>query len=392
MYKIGGAEIQAVARVIRSGKIFRYDGGYCDRFEKQWAKKIGVPYAKLCNSGTSALTAGLAGLGVGPGQEVIVPAYTYMATAAAVVSAGAIPVIADIDDSMTISPADVEKKISRFTSVIVPVHMNGLSCDMGAIMRIARRHRLKVLEDACQAVGGGFDGKRLGSIGHAGAFSFNFYKNITAGEGGAVVTSDRSVFRRSCNLIDTCAYFWDKKVDGKAAEHFCGPNFRFNEIGGAILCEQVKRLDGILRGCRREKKAILRACDGRFGLRAMTTHSLDWACGTHVGFIFETERLALAFRDALTPKVSCYRPLDTGRHVYTAWDPILRKKGAHHPAIDPFRLLENRKLNMRYSLKLCAVSLDLLARTVMIATRPDTSSAALERKIDAILKAARKVL
>src|SRR3990172_4138762 len=132
MYVIGEKEIQAVARVIRSGKLWRYgDKSHCTRFEAEWARKIGVPYAWLCNSGTSALTAGLIGLGVGPGQEVIVPAYTYMASAMAVLAAGAVPVVADIDESMTLCPKDTERKLSRHTGAIMPVHMVGLTCDMG---------------------------------------------------------------------------------------------------------------------------------------------------------------------------------------------------------------------------------------------------------------------
>jgi len=388
MHKIGQEEIDAVAKVIRSGKLFRYAGGYCDRFEKNWARKLGVPYAKLCNSGTSALVAGLVGLGIGPGHEVIVPAYTYMATATAVLNAGAIPVVADIDESMTLCPVDTEKKISKYTGAIIPVHMNGLSCDMKAIMKLSRKHKVLVLEDACQAVGGGFEGRRLGSIGHAGGFSFNYFKNISAGEGGAVVTRTRRVFRRASNMIDTCAYYWDEKVDGKAAEHFVGPNYRYTEVNGAILCEQLKRLDGILRTLRREKKAILKACVGCHGLRSMVNHSLDYECATHLGFIFETRKLARAFLDELVKqKVTSGTPFDSGRHVYLAWDPIMRHKGAHHPALDPFRLPANRKLNMRYSKTMCKASLDRLARTVMVATNVNTTKAQLDRKISAIRKA-----
>ena len=391
MYLIGEEEIKAVAKVIRSGKMFRYAGGCCDRFEKRWEKKIGVPHAKLCNSGTSALIAGLVGVGVGPGSEVIVPAYTYMATAIAVLCAGAIPVVAEIDESMTLCPIDTEKKISRYTGAIIPVHMNGLVCNMKAIMKLSRKHKIPVVEDACQAVGGAYEGKRLGSIGHAGGFSFNYFKNITGGEGGAVVTKTRKVFRRAVNMIDACAYYWDKKVDGKAAEHFAGPNFRYTEINGAILCEQLKRLDGILRALREEKKAILNSCVGEHGLRSIVNNSLDHECGSHVGFIFETEKQALAFRDIIArTKIPVGRPLDSGRHVYTAWDPILRHKGAHHPALDPFRLPANRKLHMRYSAGMCKASLDRLARTVMVATHPKTTRAQLDEKISAIRRAARK--
>jgi len=394
MYVIGENEIKAVAKAIRGGKLWRYrPGSDCGKFEARWAKKIGVPYAGLCNTGTSALMAGLVGLGVGPGHEVIVPSFTYMASAMAVVAVGAIPVVADVDESLTLCPKSAESKISRYTGAIIPVHMNGLSCHMDRIMRLARKHKVKVLEDAAQAVGGGYRGKRVGSIGDAGGFSFNYFKNISCGEGGAVVTKDRTVFRRATNFIDACVYYWDKKVDGKAADHFGGPNLRFHEIGAAIMIEQLKRLDGILRGLRREKKAIVKACDKQNGLRSMVNHDLDHECGATVGFIFETAKLALAFRDLLNKKkLGAYRPLDTGRHVYTEWDPILRGKGAHHPALDPYRLPANKKLNKRTTKSSCRPSLDLLARTVFIRTDYDGTPAATDRKIDTILNAAKKVL
>jgi dTDP-4-amino-4,6-dideoxygalactose transaminase len=393
MYIIGEEEIQAVAKTIRSKKLFRYDGGHCSRFETAWASKVGAGYAKLCNSGTNALISGLVGMGVGPGQEVIVPAYTYMATPMAVVAVGAVPVIAEIDESMTLCPKDTEAKITRYTGAIIPVHMNGLSCDMKRLGRVSRKHKVPILEDCCQAVGGSFEGRRLGSFGKAGAFSFNYFKNISAGEGGAIVTSDRNVFRRATNMIDACAYYWDKDVDGKASEHFCGPNFRYTEIQAAILRVQLKRLDGILRACRKEKKAILKSCDGQHGLRSIVNHSLADQCGTCVGFLFDSERLALAMRDALTTRqVSSFRPLDTGRHVYTAWDPILRRKGGHHPALDTFKLPANRKLKPKYSVNMCKASLKLFARTLLMPTSPETTAPQLARKIASILKTATQVL
>src|SRR5947207_1738916 len=180
MYEAGQAEIDAIAKVIKSRKLFRYtEGSQCARFEQRWAKHLGVKFAHMTSSGTAALTAGLVGLGVGPGDEVLVPAHTYMATAVAVLAVGAIPVIVDINESITIDPHAVADAVGPRTRAVMPVHMWGVSCDMDAIMRIARKRKLLVLEDACQAVGGAYEGKMLGSIGHAGAFSFNYFKNIT---------------------------------------------------------------------------------------------------------------------------------------------------------------------------------------------------------------------
>ena len=157
MYIIGKEESDAVARVIESKQLFRYrggEGGETDTFEKEWAAKIGSKYALAVTSGTAALIIGMVGMGVGPGDEVIVPAYTFMATALGPLAVGAVPIIADVNESLTIDPADIERKITPRTKAIIPVDMVGLPCDMDGVMDVAKRHGLKVLEDACQADGG----------------------------------------------------------------------------------------------------------------------------------------------------------------------------------------------------------------------------------------------
>ena len=155
----------------------------------------------LTCSGTYALTAAVIALGIGPGDEVLVPAHTYMATAMAVLAAGAIPVIVDVDESITIDPDAVDDAVGPRTRAVIPVHMWGAACAMDRIMEVAARHDLLVLEDTCQGIGGGYEGRKLGTIGHAGAFSFNYYKNITAGEGGAVCTAD-DAHRRAGQVRD----------------------------------------------------------------------------------------------------------------------------------------------------------------------------------------------
>src|SRR5262245_46764383 len=174
MYIVGKEEIAALTKIIEEGKLFRYGiGSECDRFEARYADYLGVGQFALTVSGTYALSAAMIALGIGPGDEVLIPAHTYMATATAVLTAGAIPVIVDVDESITIDPQAVEAAIGPRTKAVVPVHMWGAACDMGAIMEIARRHDLWVIEDACQGVGGSYEGRKFGSIGDIGAFSFN---------------------------------------------------------------------------------------------------------------------------------------------------------------------------------------------------------------------------
>ncbi len=174
MYVVGEEEIAAIAKVIRSGALFRYGvGGECDRFEKRYANFLGVKHFALAASGSNALAASMTAVGLGPGDEVIIPAHTYMATATSVLTAGAIPIIVDIDESLTIDPAAIEAAIGPRTKAVVPVHMWGTACNMAAIMQIARRRGLLVIEDACQGVGASYEGRRFGAIGDVGCYSFN---------------------------------------------------------------------------------------------------------------------------------------------------------------------------------------------------------------------------
>ncbi len=381
MYEIGQEEIDAVARVVRSGRLFRYhEGGECERFETRWAEHLGVRHARMTASGTTALTAAMMAVGIGPGDEVIVPACTYMATAVAVLAAGAIPVIVDIDETTTLDPQALADAAGPRTRAVVPVHMWGLSCDMDAIMHVAAEHDLIVIEDACQAVGGGFEGRMLGSIGHLGAFSFNYYKNITCGEGGAVVTNDGEAFQRVANAVDCCAFYWS----GRDEEYpgFTANSARASEFEGAILNVQLDRLPGMLDSMRRQKKRVLAAV--RDAVRPSPCHSLDHECGASNLLLLDTPEQAEAFAREAGGVVL----INTGRHVYTEWDPVLRHRGAHHDALNPFALPQNRGCRMDYSPDMCARSLDILRRTVRVDNHPRTSAEKLEERIERIRGAA----
>ena len=393
MYRIGEAEVKRIQKLFDSGKIFRYGSGEeCEMFEKNWGRYVGADYCRMARSGTSALYTALVGLGVGPGDQVIVPAYTYMATALAVLAAGAIPVIADIDKSLTLCPKDLEQKITKYTRAIIPVHMVGVPCHMKKIMKIANKYNLLVLEDACQAVGGGYEGEMLGGIGHAGAFSFNFYKNMTCGEGGAFVTHSKAAFERGSVAVDCCSFYWNPE-EGEGREEreelqFAGNNFRASEVEGAILNVQLKRIKGMLQKMREHKQELLQA-GLDVGLKSVKNNSLKYECGTHLGFIFKKEKQARAFRDKLGAQaVSSFLPMDTGRHVYTRWEPIMRYQGAHHPALDPFKLPANRKALVKYSPDMCQDSLNILSRAVLVPMHANNTKSRVRRIAAAIRTAA----
>jgi dTDP-4-amino-4,6-dideoxygalactose transaminase len=198
MYRIGQEELDAVARVIETRALFKINSKGQDAMlaEEEMKEKFGTSHALLMTSGHAALTSALIGMGIGPGDEVIVPAYTYISSAMAVVAAGAMPVIVEVDDTLTLSPKAFEMAITKNTKAVIPVHIQGFPCKMDEICEIAKKNAVKVLEDACQADGGSYHGKCLGTIGDAGAFSFNYYKIITSGEGGALLTDDKTVFER----------------------------------------------------------------------------------------------------------------------------------------------------------------------------------------------------
>jgi dTDP-4-amino-4,6-dideoxygalactose transaminase len=386
MYIIGEEEVQAVRRVIESGQLFRYrggEGGETDKFEKEWAERIGGAHALAVTSGTAALICGLVGLGIGPGDEVIVPAYTFMATALSPLAVGAVPILAEIDESLTIEPEDIERNITARTKAVIPVHMNGLPCNMDAVIEIARRHGLSVLEDACQADGGSYRGKALGSIGDAGAFSFNQFKIITCGEGGALVTSNRDIYE--CALIhhDAGCVFRGAQM---RTPFFAGWNFRMNEILSAILRVQLQRLDGILAALRAEKSLMMRELGKETAFTFNPVHDPRGDCATTLGLLFESGRRARAFLERVNDDgIGAYSPMDSGRHVYVNWEPILQKLGAHHPGRDAYRLTE---FPPTYSRDMCPRTLSVLERTVLIGTSAARSVEELMVVVSRIRKAA----
>ncbi len=387
MYTVGREEIDAVREVLESGKVFRYGiGGECSRFEERYAEFVGSRICVQTASGTNALTAALIGAAIGPGDEVIVPACTYMATPIAVLAAGAIPVIVDIDESIGLDPAALESAIGPRTRAVIPVHMWGLACDMDAIMEVARRRNLIVVEDACQAVGGtyvGGDGSRqmLGSIGAVGAFSFNYYKNMTCGEGGAIVTDDAQIAERAMCAIDPCRFYWDGRENTFAG--FVTNGARASEIEGAILNVQLDRIEGMIARMRDEKATVVSRTAGDT-LRTAPDNSPQGGCGTHIMYQFDDGEAAAAFGETVGGTVL----IRTGRHVYTEWDPILDHRGGPHPALNPYKMEENRECRMAYDRDMCARTLDILSRTVSVQTHPEHTPSDVDALVERALAAA----
>jgi dTDP-4-amino-4,6-dideoxygalactose transaminase len=356
-----------------------------NKFENEFQAFVGAEHCLCLTSGTGAITAALAALGIGPGDEVIIPGYTFIATAVAVLSVGAIPVLAEVDETLTLDIADLRAKLSPNTKTIIPVHIQGFPANMDAIMKLAKEKGVYVVEDACQADGGGYKGKRLGAIGDCGTYSFNWFKIISSGEGGALVTNNINVYERAIIYHDCGTAFWQYEQP-ITAPLFTGTNMRVSEITGAILRVQLKRLDGILADLRRVKRTITEGIAGT-GIKPNPSNDIAGDCGVCLPLLFDTPERAEKFAGL----VGYDRPINTGKHVYAAWTPVMEKRGAHIIGMDPYYNPKNKGLNMDFDQSSCPRTLDFLKRTVYIPIDCAWTDKEVETKID-LLKSGAKQL
>ena len=385
MYEIGNQEVQAIKKIISKGKLFRYlENSECDFFEKNYSKYLSIKHTALASSGTAALTAALVGLKIGPGDEVLIPAHTYMATAMSVLSVGAIPIIVDIDETLTIDPKALEDACGPLTRAAIVVHMWGTTCNMNAIMKIAKKKNLFVIEDACQGVGGGYEKKMLGTIGHVGAFSFNYYKNMTSGEGGAVVSNNKEIIERAKCAIDPCHFYWQGRKN--SLKPFAANGSRASEFMGALLNVQLKRLPGMIKKMRAERNKILSSTQNlsNIGIKHSRLNSKNYDCGNYVFFKFNNTLDAENFTSIFPAPIAG----KTGRHNYTEWDQILLKEGSFHQSLNPYKLSQNKKCRMNYSKNMCKSSLEILDKTIMIPTDPKNTKKDINNTIRNIKRAA----
>lgn len=389
MYRIGQEEIDAVVRVLQyardvdSNVLFKVNESLMEsiNLQEELCEKLKCEHAIFMTSGQAALTSAIVALGIGPGDEVIVPAYTYISTAMAVTMAGAIPILADVDESLTLCAKSVEEKITQRTKAIIPVHIKGLPCNMDALTAVAKKYNLYIVEDACQADGGSYKGKRLGTIGDIGAFSFNYFKIISCGEGGALVTNNDIFHQRALIYHDSAAVaYFGTQLEGFETELFCGNEYRSNELCAALLRAQLKRLDDILVDCRKNKKYIMDAVKDMCAF--VPSNDIEGDCGTVVAFQFTDE--ATANRFATTEGVNGSQPVYTGKHVFKNWTSIVEKRGAVNPKFDPFKMDANKDIEPDYSEASYAKTLDILARSVYVNVNPDATMEELDKQIECI--------
>ena len=248
----GEAEKAQVQDVLDTGVLMRYgfdpnrNGHWkAKALEKALESRLGVQHAQLVSSGTAALTIALTSAGVGAGDEVIMPTFTFVASFESILAIGAVPILVDVDDTLTLDPQAVENAVTQKTKAVMPVHMCGSMADLGALEAICNKHKLLLLEDACQAIGGSYNGKPLGSYGDLGCFSFDYVKTITCGEGGAIITNDEKFYKNADHYSDH-GHDHLGKDRGAEGHPFLGYNFRISELNAAVGLAQIGRLDEFL--------------------------------------------------------------------------------------------------------------------------------------------------
>lgn len=393
---VGESESDAIEQVLRSGDWYRYragDDGAVAEFERRWAADVGTKYCQATNSGTSSLITALGALGIGPGDEVLVPPYTFVATINAVLIHHALPVFVDSDPATGQMDADsVEARINKNTRAIIPTHIGGATCDMDRILEIARRHRLKVVEDACQSHTAEWRGRRVGSLGDAGGYSFQNSKNITSGEGGALVTHDEQLYARAQAFHNNGnGQLGD---DGAYTAHGC--NLRLTEFQGALLLAQLERNAELSRR-REENGAMLNGLLAAIpGIRAKRTYEGTTRHGYHLYlFDYDPEKFAGMSKGALLralgaegiPASGGYGPLNKSPFV----EQFLSSPGFTR-IYAPQRLAEYREQNNLPANDQMIETSGWLSQNLLLGSRADIESIAaafekIQKHADAIRQA-----
>ncbi|GIE95224.1 DegT/DnrJ/EryC1/StrS family aminotransferase [Paractinoplanes rishiriensis] len=343
---------------------YRYDTSqdesFVYRFEREAQRVFGSRHCLAMNSCTSALLSGLGALGIGPGDEVIVPGYTFIASIAAIVYAGATPVLAEIDDTLNLDPADVEAKITDRTRAIMAVHMLGAGADMQRLADVAGRHDLHLVEDVAQACGGSQHGRRLGAIGAFGAFSLNYFKVLTSGDGGFLLTGDEELYRRAYGIHD---HGFRPLRDGASDDTaLFGLNLRMSDVTGAIALAQLGKIDTVLSRTREVKARLVDGIGALPGVRRRRLVDADGDCALVLAYIFDSAQDAARVAGELdtAPLVRSHR------HYYGNMGQLgrLGKDGTSGSA--PFRRPSGHE--QAYEPGALPATDSLLSRTIAIAT------------------------
>lgn len=330
----GEAEKKHIQDVADNGVLMRY--GFDGMRQGHWKAKeledalchrMQTTYAHVVSSGTAALTVALASAGVGAGDEVIMPTFTFVASFESILALGAIPILVDVDDTLTLDPKAVKAAITPKTKVVMPVHMCGSMADMDALQQICNKHGLLLLEDACQAIGGSYKGKPLGSIGDLGCFSFDYVKTITCGEGGALITNNREYYENAHKYSD---HGHDHIGNDRGAEEhpFLGYNFRISELNAAVGCAQIQRLDDFLAIQKKNYSILREALSNVNGITFRRVPEGGEENYSFLSFFLDSEEMARKGQEALSQAGidGCFYWYDNNWHYYRKWQHLTQQK------------------------------------------------------------------
>lgn len=324
----GALERAEVQEVLDSGVLMRY--GFDGMRKGHWkardlehalAARLQTTYAHTVSSGTAALTVAMASAGIGAGDEVIIPTFTFVASFEAVLALGAIPVLADIDDTLALKADAVEKAITKRTKAVMPVHMCGSMADLKSLKAVCDKHNLVLIEDACQAIGGSFEGKPLGSYGDIGCFSFDFVKTITCGEGGGLITNNKDYYSQADHYSD---HGHDHIGNDRGAEThpFLGYNYRISELHAAVGLAQIKRLDDFLAIQEKNYNILVASIEKLEGITLRRVPEGGIQNYSFLNFFLPTETLARkAQKDLVAAEVdACFYWYDNNWHYHKKWE------------------------------------------------------------------------
>ena len=334
MYYCDQLELKAIEKVLMTKKLFRYQGKdvetECSLFEKSFAAYLKAPYSLLVSSGTNALVNALFTIGIQEGDEVIVPAYTFFATLAAVLELKAIPVVVNIDHSLSYDMSDLDCKISDKTKAIIAVHMDGNASDMDSIKLLGHKYKLPIIEDVAQAVGGSYKDQKLGSLGEIGCFSFNVDKIISCGEGGAVVINKAELLQKAFLYHDTCNQFGTTLKDFYEIEKFSGKSMRVSEIQGAMINIQLQRLDTILFDLKERYQLLYQQLTSA-GLTPVTEFDPDGNCHTTLRvFCSDAAQVGKNILKLNSLGIGCSSPTMRPAHSVWSWFNLYSKTSKQH--------------------------------------------------------------
>lgn len=330
----GESEKSQVQDVLDSGVLMRYgfDGMRNNHWkalelEEALSKRMESKYAQLVSSGTAALTVALASAGVGAGDEVIMPTFTFVASFESILAIGAIPILVDVDDTLTLDPAAVENAITDKTKVIMPVHMCGSMADLGALKAICDKHELLLIEDACQAIGGSYDGKPLGSYGDLGCYSFDYVKTITCGEGGAIITNNE-LYKINADHYSDHGHDHVGNNRGTETHPFLGYNFRISELHAAVGCAQIERLDDFLSIQKRNYTVLRKTLSPLSNITFRKVPEGGVENYSFISFFLPTAELAKKAHTALGEAGvdACFYWFDNNWHYYKKWEHLTQKR------------------------------------------------------------------